>query len=72
VTSPQAAVLIAGALFLIAAMYVWMIRSNRRHHQQIERRRHEWNTGVPEDELRRLLESDLAESVKADHEETLR
>jgi hypothetical protein len=64
--------LIVGALFLIAAMYVWMIRSNRRHQLQIERRRHGWNTGVPEDELRRLFASDLAKSVRADHEENLR
>jgi hypothetical protein len=66
---------VIGALCLIAAMYVWMIRSNRRHHRQMERRRHGWNTRIPDGETNVSLESfesDLAEWVRADHEEKLR
>ena len=44
----HAAALIFGALCLIAAMDVWMIRSNRRHHRQLERRRHAWDTDIEE------------------------
>lgn len=34
--------LIVGALVLIAAMYVWIIRSNRSQHRTLEGRRQEF------------------------------
>jgi hypothetical protein len=64
--------LIVGALCLIAAMCVWMIRSNRRHHRQIELRRHGWNTRIPEVEANSSFESDLTEWIRAEREEGLR
>jgi len=72
VTTPHAAILIAGAVCLIAAMYVWMIRSNRRHHRQMEHRRQAWNTRIPDGEANFLLESELAEWIRAEREERLR
>jgi hypothetical protein len=63
---------IISALFLIAAMYVWMIRSNRRHHRQMERRRHGWNTRIPDGEANSSFESDLTEWIRAEREERLR
>lgn len=47
-TAAQAALLFAGAFFLIAAMYVWMIRSNRRQYQQLEQRRQAWDADILE------------------------
>jgi hypothetical protein len=63
---------IVGALCLIAAMYVWMIRSNRSHHRRMERRRHGWNTRIPEIEANSSFESDLTEWIRAEREERLR
>jgi len=47
-TALHVALLLVGALCLVAAMYVWMIRSNRKYHRQMERRRHAWDTGIQE------------------------
>ncbi len=69
VTAPDAAMLIVGALCLIAATYVWMIS---RHHHRMERRHHGWNAGVPEVEASSSLESDLTEWIRAEREERLR
>ena len=44
----HAAILVVGVLLSIAVMYVWMIRSNRRHHRMMERRRHGWNAELAE------------------------
>ena len=64
--APHAAIFVVGVLLLIAVMYVWMIRSNRRHHRMIERRRHGWNTEP------HGWNTEPAESVMANHDRSRR